>query len=58
MHEVRVDKEKNRLYITIGKLDGIEEIEIIVNKVEEACRNLTEGFDCLLVIFHQHLALS
>ena len=47
MHEVKVDKEKNRLYITIGKLNGSEEIETLVNEIVRACAELTSGFCCL-----------
>jgi len=47
MHEVRVDKEKNRLYVSIGKLDGKEEIETIVSEIEQACGDLKKGFGCL-----------
>jgi ABC-type ATPase with predicted acetyltransferase domain len=47
MHEVKFDKEKNRLYVTIGKVDEREEIETVVNKIEEACGELERGFCCL-----------
>ncbi len=47
MHEIRFDKEKNRLYVSIGKLDGKEEIETIINEIEQACGNLKKGFGCL-----------
>jgi len=47
MHEVKVDKEKNRLYITLGKLDNDDEIQTVLNKIEKACIELEKGFCCL-----------
>ncbi|MFP4445717.1 MAG: hypothetical protein ACLFPD_05675 [Desulfosudaceae bacterium] len=47
MHEVRVDPEKNRLYLTFEKLDGPEEITEVGDEIREACQSLTEGFTCL-----------
>lgn len=47
MHEVKIDQEKNRLYITIGKLDDREEIEATIHDIKTACKQLKPGFGCL-----------
>lgn len=47
MHEVRADTEKNRLYVTIGKLDDETEMEAVADEVVDACTRLKPGFDCL-----------
>lgn len=47
MHEVHVDTSKNRLYVTIGKLEGREEMETIIEKISAACQELQPGFGCL-----------
>ena len=47
MHDVRVDPEKNRIYITISKLDSEAEMQSIVEKVKSECRKLENGFTCL-----------
>ena len=47
MYRVMADKQKNRLYLTLGKLDGPEEIEQLGEKIRCDCQDLTPGFDCL-----------
>jgi hypothetical protein len=47
MHRVTVDKEKNRLYLTLGKIDGADEIARVAEAIQVACRDLTPGFNCL-----------
>jgi hypothetical protein len=47
MHRVTVDKEKNRLYLTLGKLEGADEIVQVVEKIKAAGRDLRPGFCCL-----------
>lgn len=47
MHRVEFDKEKNRLYLTLGKLENSDEIQEIAEKIRVACRDLRPGFNCL-----------
>lgn len=47
MHRVTVDKEKNRLLLTLGKLENTDEILEVVEKIKNACRDLKPGFSCL-----------
>jgi hypothetical protein len=47
MHNVRADTGKNRLYVTIGRLEDETEMATVVEKVEKACTVLSPGFDCL-----------
>ncbi len=47
MHRVAFDKDKNRLYLTLGKLEGQAEIAHVAEKIGKACRELEPGFDCL-----------
>jgi hypothetical protein len=47
MHRVNTDKGKNRLYLTLGKLEGAEEIAQVDEKIRLACQELTPGFSCL-----------
>jgi len=48
MHSVIPDREKNRLYITIGEAERAE-IEETLESVEASCKKVTAGFTC---IFH------
>ena len=47
MHRVEVDKDKNRLYLTLGKLEGADEIAQLREKIKNACQCLKPGFNCL-----------
>jgi hypothetical protein len=47
MHRVSTDKEKNRLYLALGKLEGAEEIAQVAAKIRLACQELKPGFSCL-----------
>jgi len=47
MHDVKTDKTKNRMIITIGKLDGEGEMQTLAQKVVEECKNLEKGFTCI-----------
>lgn len=47
MHEIRTDMEKNRLYVTIGKVDGPSEMDAIAAEIETALGDLKPGFTCL-----------
>ncbi|MDM8536916.1 hypothetical protein QUF70_09205 [Desulfobacterales bacterium HSG17] len=43
MHNVRVDKEKNRLYVTLGLIESGEG-EVVFNEIQLKLKNLTPGF--------------
>ncbi len=47
MHDIRADLDKNRIYITIGKLEDETEMKQIVAEVKSECRKLKRGFTCL-----------
>jgi hypothetical protein len=47
MHEVKTDQTKNRIIITIGKLDGEPEMQALARAVTEACAKLEKGFTCI-----------
>lgn len=47
MHEVKVDPEKNRLYLMFGKIEGEAEMQVMLDKIVEACGQLKSGFSCL-----------
>lgn len=47
MHEINIDKDKNRLYIKIGSMADQAEIEQALKDTEAACSELTPGFDCI-----------
>ncbi len=47
MHSILADKDKNRLYLTLGKLDSVEEIAQVAEKIRTVCRDLKPGFSCL-----------
>ncbi len=47
MHEIRIDKSKNRLYFTLGKIEDRKEMKDIIHKTEVAVKNLLQGFSCL-----------
>lgn len=47
MHEIRIDKSKNRLYFTLGKIEDNKEMRDIIHKTETAVKGLVQGFSCL-----------
>lgn len=47
MHQVIVDREKNRLYLTFGKLSSADEILQIGEKIRSVSGELKPGFNCL-----------
>ncbi|ABW67548.1 hypothetical protein [Desulfosudis oleivorans] len=47
MHSIRADKEKNRLYLTLGKLDSLEEMMKVAEGIRDVCKDLRSGFTCL-----------
>lgn len=47
MHDVKTDIGKNRIYITIGKLEGETEMQTVAQKVKTECMKLKKGFTCI-----------
>ena len=47
MHDVKTDKTKNRIYITIGKLEDEAEMQAISQTVKTQCQTLEKGFTCI-----------
>lgn len=47
MHNVSVDVQKNRLYITLGKLEKVEEILELGEAMREECKKLSPGYTCI-----------
>jgi len=47
MHEVKADLDKNRIYITVGRVENEEEMGTIVEKVKSECLKLKKDFTCL-----------
>ena len=47
MFEIRADQVKNRLYFTLGVIEGEAEREMIIVKTTEATKRLRPGFTCL-----------
>ncbi len=47
MYDIKTDTEKNRIIITIGKLEDEAEIKALAQSVTSACRKLKKGFTCI-----------
>jgi len=47
MFDIKTDTKKNRIIITIGKLEGEAEIKALAQSVQSACRELKKGFTCI-----------
>ena len=47
MHQVKTDVEKNRITITIGKLEDETEMQTLARTVISECSRLTRGFTCI-----------
>src|SRR6056297_1991976 len=47
MHDIRADLEKNRIYVTIGKIEDEAEMARIREKIKSECVKLKKGFTCL-----------
>ena len=47
MFKVKADKEKNRLYITIGDIPEKDERELLIQEIERKIQALKQGFDCI-----------
>ncbi len=47
MYDVTADIEKNRIYITIGKLEGESAMQALAQAVKTECQKLKKGFTCI-----------
>jgi hypothetical protein len=47
MYDIKTDTKKNRIIITIGKLEGEAEIKALSQSIKTACRELKKGFTCI-----------
>ena len=47
MHKVSVDVQKNRLYITLGQLERVDEILTLGKTLRKECKKLHTGFTCI-----------
>ena len=47
MHAVKVDMEKNRLYITLGTFEGDDEMLELALKMRDATNQLQKGFNVI-----------
>jgi len=47
MYEVKADIDKNRIYITIGKLEGEQAMQALARAVKTECQKLKKGFTCI-----------
>jgi hypothetical protein len=47
MYNVTADIEKNRIYITIGKLEGEPAMQALAQTVKTECLKLKKGFTCI-----------
>jgi hypothetical protein len=51
-YKIRADQEKNRLYISLGKITRRELIKKAVSETKRVCRTLKPGFTCLTDLRH------
>ncbi len=47
MYDVKTDIDKNRIYITIGKLKDETEMQSLAQNVKTECQKLQKGFTCI-----------
>ncbi len=47
MHEITIDKKKNRLYLMFGAIEDEAEMQEIVENIRRECAKLKSGFTCL-----------
>lgn len=47
MYDVTADIEKNRIYITVGKLEGESAMQALAQAVKTECQKLKKGFTCI-----------
>ena len=47
MYDIKTDTKKNRIIITIGKMENETEIKALAQSVKTACEKLKKGFTCI-----------
>lgn len=47
MYEIKIDTEKNRLYLMFGPIEDEAEMKKIVKQIKSECKKLKKGFTCL-----------
>jgi hypothetical protein len=47
MHEMKVDVQKNRLYLTLGFIEDKDEMNLIIRKTKHSVDQLKVGFTCI-----------
>lgn len=47
MYGIKTDPARNRIIITIGKLEDEAEMQALARTVTDACKNLKKGFTCI-----------
>ena len=47
MHALKVDVQKNRLYITLGFIEDKDEMNLIIHKTKHSVDQLKTGFTCI-----------
>ena len=47
MHDVKVDPDKNRIFITVGTIKNEAEMKTIVGAINSECCKLKAGFTCV-----------
>jgi len=47
MYDVKTNIDKNRIYITIGKLKGEVEMQALARTVKSECQKIKKGFTCI-----------
>lgn len=47
MYDVKADIDRNRIYITIGNLEGEVEMQTLAQAVKAECQKLKKGFTCI-----------
>ncbi len=47
MYEIKIDKNKNRLYLTFGNIEDEAEMQEIVSEIRKESKKLKKGFTCL-----------
>jgi len=55
MHEIRIDRSKNRLYLTLGLIEHDFEINTIISTIMDVVEQLQSGFTCLSDLREYHV---
>jgi virulence-associated protein VapD len=55
MHEIRIDRSKNRLYLTLGQIEHDLEVNTIISTIMEVVEQLRSGFTCLSDLREYHV---